>query len=321
MNIGVFLSTTSEKFEKKKYLESFYEGINMWKKDTCFLTKSKEYVDCDIAIIFGFYGINLGDIHTTRKNIYLEHTVKRNKKCIFIDADLLKHSGKKDQTINTHVRISYDSIFFDKAKHFNANSDNTRWDIIRKQKGIDLLDYRTTGDHILVCLNSNPYFGKGWSAGKLNIYDWAKSTIQEIRQHTDMKIILRFHPNGKSEEQKVIPINDLINIGKNIFFSGGIEMKNRRIISNTSLQQDCQNAWACVVHNTSASVIPILYGVPVFTKNRGCPVYQIANHNLADLSNPKLIDRTQWLNDVAYCLWSYEEIKDGTLWQRWRAHL
>lgn len=320
MNIGVFLSTTSEKFEKRKYLESFYDGINS-SNDTCFLTKSKDYIECDVAVIFGFYGINFGDIHHVRKNVYVEHTLKQNKKCIFIDADLLKHSGKHDQNTNTHVRLSYGSIFFDKAEHFNSNCDSVRWNMIRKEKGINLLDYRTHGDHILICLNSNPYFGKGWSAGKLNIYDWAKTTIKKIRKYSNKRILIRFHPNAKIDEQKTIPVKDFLHLDANLYFSGGIDLKNRHVISGTTLQEDCQNAWACVVHNTSASVIPIIQGVPVFTENKNCPVYNIANHNFADLAHPKLIDRTQWLNDISYCLWSYEEIKDGTLWKRWKNYL
>lgn len=320
MNIGVFLATTSDKFEKRKYLDAFYDGINNFSNDTCFLTKSKEYVDCDIAVIFGFYGINLGDIHHVRKNVFLEQT-KKNRKCIFIDADLFKHSGSKDQNINTHIRLSYGSVFFDEAEHFNHNCDPSRWNLIRNQKGIHLQDYRKTGDHILVCLNSNPYLGKGWSAGKLNIYSWAKNTVQEIRKHTDRKIIVRFHPNEKPEEQKNIPLNDFLKLTNNIHFSGGVDIKHKKVISNTSLKEDCQDAWACVVHNTSASVIPILSGIPVFTKDKNCPVYSISNHNLATINNPKLIDRTQWLYNTAYCLWSYEEIKDGTLWKRWRPYL
>lgn len=319
MNVGVFLSTTSEKFEKRKYLEAFYDGINS-SKDTCFLTKSKNYVDCDIAIIFGFYGINFGDIHHVRKNVYVEHTLKQNKKCIFIDADLFKHAGAKDQNINTHVRLSYGSIFFDQAEHFNQNCDSSRWNLIQEQKGIKLKKYRTQGDHILICLNSNPHFGKGWSAGKLDIYDWAKITIKKIRKYSNKRILIRFHPNAKPDEQKSIPIKDFLRIDPNLYFSGGIN-KDKHTILNTSLQDDCQNAWACIVHNTSASVIPVLEGIPVFTENKNCPVYNIANHKFSDLINPHLLDRTQWLNDTAYCLWSYEEIKDGILWNRWRSYL
>lgn len=321
MKVGVFLSTVSENPEKRKYLDGFYSGINRNRIDRCFLSKGNDYRECDLAIIFGFYGINMGNIHKARKHIYTEHTIKRKKNCIFVDADLFRFLGENTED-TTHVRVCYQSIFFDKSIHFNDNSDNSRWNLIKKRKGITVSDYREDGEHILICLNSNPYVGKGWSAGNVNIYDWAEKAIHEIRQETNRDIILRFHPNEKDEEQQKIPIKRfLLAGGPNTYFSGGVDVDHNNVIRKTSLQDDCKNAWACVVHNTSASTTPIINGIPVFTIEKTCPVYKIANHNLKHLNNPKLPDRTQWLNDTAYCLWNYHEIKSGIIWNRYRDYL
>ncbi len=109
--------------------------------------------------------------------------------------------------------------------------------------------------------------------------------------------------------------------GDETYFSGGVDSDHSKVIQRTSLDDDCNNAWACVVHNTSASTTPIINGIPVFTSETTCPVYKVANHSYKDLENPKLIDRTQWLNDTAYSLWHYDEIRTGALWRRFRARL
>lgn len=322
MNIGIFLATASENNDKSKFLYGFDEGISIIGADKHFITKSSIYKECDIAVIFGFYGVNLGEIHKIRKHIYTEHT-KRGKQCIFIDADLFRFSGSQKLQINSnvHVRLSFGSIFFNKALHFNENSDSTRWELLKNRKGIELLDYKSDGDYVLICLNSNPYIGKGWSAGDTDMYDWALSTIRKIRRYTDKDIVIRFHPNAKDSDQKNIPIQRFLDISANIKFSGGINIDNDNVINGTTLTDDCVNASACIVHSTSASVTPILCGVPVFTRNKNCPVYNIANHDILSITNPEKINREQWLFDTSYSLWNYEEIKSGIVWERFRKRL
>jgi hypothetical protein len=320
MKIGVFYGTCSPNPEKKKYLDAFIESSKHFKGDTFIPVSHNRYVDCDVAIIFGFYGVNMGELHKTRKHIYTQHT-NRGKKCIFIDADLFRFLGDKNKD-DTHVRISYKSIFFNEAIHFNEKYDDSRWKLIQSRKGINLHDYKTDGTHILVCLNSNPYVGRGWSAGNVDIYDWAEKTISEIRNYSNSPILLRFHPNTKENDQKKIPLDRFIKASKNnINFSGGVNMDNNLIIPNTSLVDDCKISKSCVVHNTSASTTPMIYGIPVFTSDKNCPVYEISNHKLVNIENPKLIQREDWLHKTSFCLWNYKEIKSGIVWSRFRSRL
>lgn len=318
MKVGIFFNTSSPNIEKKKYLDGFLEAAKYFKKDTFIPVTGNKYVDCDIAIVFGFYGVNMGELHKIRKLIYHQHT-KKGKKCIFIDADLFRFIGTNE---NTHVRISYKSIFFNEAIHFNEVYDDQRWNLIKERKGITLSDYKTKGSHILICLNSNPYVGRGWSAGKTDIYDWAEKTIVDIRQYSEKPILLRFHPNTKEEDQKKIPLERFLKCAQNnIIFSGGVNSKSNLVIPNTSLIDDCQKAQVCVVHNTSASTTPIIYGVPVFTNDLNCPVYDIANHDLSKIEKPTFIPREDWLHKTSYCLWNYKEIKSGIVWERFRQRL
>ena len=88
------------------------------------------------------------------------------------------------------------------------------------------------------------------------------------------------------------------------------------------MQDDCKNAWGCAVYNTSASVIPILEGIPLFSSDRSCISYQVSNDNINSLiNNPYMPDRTQWLSNIAYSIWNVKEMSDGIVWKRIRSRL
>jgi hypothetical protein len=47
----------------------------------------------------------------------------------------------------------------------------------------------------------------------------------------------------------------------------------------------------------------------------------VANTVLEDIENPKYPDRTQWVNDLGYKQWTVEEIRDGTVFKRFKSKL
>lgn len=322
MKVGIFAATSHDNTKKTKYLDALNTCINNTGIDKSFITNSNSYVECDLAVIFGFFGKRLGDVQRVRKNVYKAHP---NKNFIFLDADLFRFLGsngkldKQNDDKNTFVRFTYGSIMFDKGTSFNKNCDSKRWDTISNIKKIQLKPYKDTGKHIIVCLNGNPETGYSWSAGDTNPYKWGSGIIRDIRKYTNKDIILRFHPNSKDDVQEKIPLHMFKE--KRIFFSGGINMKDSRIIKHTSLADDCQDAFAAVCYNTSASVTPMIEGVPVFTDQPSCPVYSIANHSVKNIKNPLKPDRLQWVHDASYSLYNYEEVLDGTMWNHFRSNL
>lgn len=321
MKVGIFLNTTSGP-DKQEYLYKFARGVARL-GDEVVLAKKSKYVDCDLALIFGFYNKNISgqSTHLYRKKIFEEHT-KRGKKCLFIDADLFRFAGKivakKASDPTHHVRIAYGSIYPDEANYFNKNSPPDRWNIIRRRKKIELLNWRSSGKHILICANSDPDYGRGWATKGVGMSKWLRKTVKEIRKISDRPIIVRYHPNGKPHVKKTRDWKALAEF-ENIKFSGGITLDNKYskfVIKNTSMIDDCKNAHACVVYNSSASVICILNGVPVFTSRKDCPAYPVANKDIRNLENPILYDRSQWLHDLSYSVWTKKEMEQGIPWRR-----
>jgi hypothetical protein len=290
-------------------LISFANGVKKH-NDSVILVNNDKYTDCDIAVIFGFYGKNLSDVHKVRKEVYSKH-VSLKKHCIFLDADLFKYAGNKSDESLQHLRISYKSIYPDSAVYLNDDCDSKRWDLLRGRKEILLKDYRGNGNHILFCMNSDGIYGRGWSTKGVDIYPWLFDKIKLIRKFSDRPIKIRFHPNDKQEAVDNRPLKELM------------KLKNVTIIDSkkTTLKEDCNSAWACVVYNTSASVIPLINGIPVFTDRKDCIAYPVANTDLSNIEKPFLYDRNQWLYNMSYSLWNKEEMSNGHYWKRFKEKL
>ena len=39
--------------------------------------------------------------------------------------------------------------------------------------------------------------------------------------------------------------------------------------------------------------------------------WDVTNHDLSEINNPKTFDREQWLNNLAYTQWNLEEVRRG----------
>jgi hypothetical protein len=81
------------------------------------------------------------------------------------------------------------------------------------------------------------------------------------------------------------------------------------------LEEDLKNAHCVVTWNSNSAVEAAIYGKPVFAFDEGSMVWEIANKSLLDLDTPKYPDRKQWANNLAYCQWTLEEIRNGDAWR------
>ena len=68
--------------------------------------------------------------------------------------------------------------------------------------------------------------------------------------------------------------------------------------------------------NSSASVAAVLQGIPVFVDDQSCVSWQVANHDVYDIENPKQFEREQWLYDLASAHWSDEDGRTGRNYQK-----
>ena len=324
LKVGIFLETVgnSSTDSKRRILHSFAEGVRK-SEDRAIIVNKPEYRNCDIALIFGFYGQNLGYTQSVRKKVFKAH-LARGKKCIFIDADPLKYAGTnlpKNQIDPLHyLRVSHTSVYPSDGYYFNEGSPSDRWDKISKEKNIVLKPYRKEGDHILICLNSDNKRGRGWSTRNYDADKWLRNTIKEIRMKTDFPIRLRFHPGGDEITHRSRHWKKFLGVN-NITFSGGIIGRHPSIINNTTMLEETERAIACITMTSSSTIVAVINGVPIFTDNKDCLTYPVANHNYSKILTPKFPNRDQWLYNLAYSCWNCDEMKNGIVWDRFRSRL
>ena len=143
---------------------------------------------------------------------------------------------------------------------------------------VKVVDWRKNGKHILVCPSSatvEKFYG---------IERWTANVVSEIRKHTDRPIKIRHKPRNKHT-------------------SGPMA-------ATVPFEEDCKNAWAVVTSFSIAGVEAACLGIPVFAHILG-PCGVLGNINLTTIENPLFVDRTEWLNTLAYYQYTEDEISTG----------
>ena len=149
-----------------------------------------------------------------------------------------------------------------------------------KKLNVTVRDWRTTGDHILVC-PSSPAMERYY--GDIN---WLEGTLQLLKQYTDRPIRVRHKPraNGTSGPRA----------------------------ATIPFEEDCKNAWAVVTLASMAAVEAVCLGIPVFTAEHAPG--SIFGNRIENIENPNPCDhalRNIWLNTLAYYQYTEAEIAAG----------
>ena len=88
-----------------------------------------------------------------------------------------------------------------------------------------------------------------------------------------------------------------------------------------NFQEALSNCHAFVTHNSTASVDSCVRGMPTFVTSDLALCWPVANKNLNSIETPDRPDRTQWVHDIGYKLWSTDEIRNGVVFKRFKEKL
>lgn len=288
--------------EKPLILDNFISGVNA-SGDTGIAHRGSNIIPCDVALIQGFvHEHGKTAPHLILRQNAVETQKKIGKRSLIVDSNLFLYADPGNT--KRYLRYSFDGVFPTTGFYFDKEVDPTRWTKISQALNLGLKPWRSTGTHILICTQRNG----GWSMRGLDVMTWLDQTITTIRQYSRKRpIIVRTHP-GDKKARNYIKINH-----KNVFLS-----------NKTNIKDDLENAWATVVYNSSPSVASTIEGVPSFLTDpipQHSQSYEVSNLNLADIENPKLPDRQQWIEKIAMCHWNFEELKSGEAWQFFRKYI
>jgi len=287
--------------EKPLILNNFCQGVRT-SGDQAMAHTGMHAIPCDVALIQGFvheHGKTAPHLILRRNAIELQ---KRNgKRSLIVDSNLFLYADPGNT--KTYLRYSFDGVFPTTGFYFDKDVDPTRWQQISKDLNIMLKPYRTTGNHILICLQRNG----GWSMRGLSSIDWLNRTITEIQKYSNRPIVVRAHPGDKKIKAVL-----------------QIQHKNVTLSTTEKLVDDFKNAWATVVYNSSPSVASLIEGIPTFLTDpepKHSQTYGIANTDLSKIENPLMPDRQEWIERLSMCHWNFEELKSGKAWQFFRQYV
>jgi len=239
--------------------------------------------------------------HLQLRNTVIQQQIKNKKYVVGVDSNLFLYSNTNNPL--HYLRYSFNGIFPNTGIYCDTEIDPSRWQKLSNNLNISLKDYRTNGDHILVCLQRNG----GWSMDGFDVQDWANYVIDKIRQHSDRHIIIRPHPGDKDSINYLNP-----RLGRcKIKFS-----KRVTLSYNKDLIADLKSCWAAVNYNSSPVVGAAIEGYPIFvTDPARSQCAEIANLDFSQIENPLLPDRQKWVERLSMFHWNFDELKSGECWQ------
>lgn len=288
--------------QKAAILHNYIQGVNRTPGDQGIVHTGFDPQDCDVAVIQGFsHEHGKRAPHLQLRSNVVEHQKRTGGRTLIADSNLFLYVDKSNP--HNYLRYSYDGVFKNTGFYFDKEIDPMRWKKISTDLGINLKDYRTNGEHILMPLQRNG----GWSMRGQDVMEWCRNTITEIRKFTDRPIVVRGHPGDKKAQ-----------------FYLKLQMKNV-IVSplKRDIKDDLKNAWATVCFNSSPGVASLIEGVPVFLMDPDPNFSQysdVANTKLKRIEDPKMPDRQEWIERISMCHWKFDELVTGEAWQFMRLY-
>lgn len=284
------LPKIADRNRKIDVLNAFAEGAQKQGAKVLIQTDYK-VLDCRLAVILGWVGTKIAGPHIELRRNVIATQKAMNRHVMPIDSSCFKFADLDSM----FLRYSLNGVFYNKDNYANQNSSNQKWDRIRQILGLQLKPWRNDGKHILICLQRDG----GWSLKGTDLNSWTNETVHKIRQFSNRPIIIRPHPKTKVNLKHLTSLPNVIQSHE-----------------SSTLTQDLDNAWASVFYNSSSSVAAALSGIPIFANDDDCVTWSIANNNLANIENPLLPDREQWLYNLAAAHWTDRESQSGAIFQK-----
>ena len=283
------LPRVADRSRKIEVLEAFVAGAQA-QGARVLLQRECQVVPARLAVILGWVGTKIRGPHIQLRRDVIDHQRSSGNLIMPIDGSCFKFVDDHSQ----FLRYSLDGVFYNRDRYANANSTASKWNQIQQVLGLQLQPWRAQGDHVLVCLQRDG----GWSMKGTDMTAWTVNTVRRLRELTSRPIVIRAHPKHRID---LSALSDLTGV--------------RQSLDGTDLTQDLAGAWAAVFYNSSASVAAVLAGIPVFATDDDCVAWRMANPDLAQIENPCMPAREQWLYDLSAAHWTDAESRGGTIYR------
>ena len=268
-----------------------------------------------IAVMFGYGGTNQRHHTKGRRLELVERATAKGTHVITFDGGLLSSFGNVSTSPDHHFRVALNTPM-NNGDFLSDNSPSDRWEMMRKLFKVRNEEWRVSDpeDPILFVLQPKD----NWSMNELDPIEWFNNVYKVLRPLTKRKFIVRPHPNNVdniSQRLQEFPADVEVAIGKKHFV--GDDKKYYRF----HFQEAIANCHAVISHNSTATTDSCVRGIPTFCTSDLALCWSVANTDLTKIESPEYPDRTQWLHDLGYKMWSIREIEDGTVYKRFKSKL
>jgi len=234
------------------------------------------YEPSDIAVIFGVYKSRV-PVSWPRGRIFSQQR-NNNLDVIVLETGYINRGDGE----NHHYAAGFNGLN-GRADFRAVGMPDDRARLL----GTSLKPWRAKGNHVILC-GQVPWDA---SVDHSDHLSWLSATSQELQKRTKRKVIFRPHPLVKHLDKI-------------------IESK----WTTGPLADALEGAHAVVTFNSNAGVESTILGVPAICMDEGSMIWNIGSRTLNEIENPKMLDRAQWLNDLAYKQWTLDEMRAGLAW-------
>ncbi len=325
MDVEIFRRTVKDRRRGASYelLQHMAEGIRACGDNPVMVNEHKtgEWTSNEmeptakVGCMFGYGGSN--QMHHTkgRRRDLVERAKKKGIYIITFDGGILSSFGNTITHPKHHWRVSLYSPM-NNGNFLSDDSPSDRWNMMKSLWNVKNEPWRKSNqdDPILFVLQPKD----NWSMNELDPIDWFMGVYEKLRPITERKFLIRPHPNHMAQminRKNEFPEDCELLEGKAHWV--GDEKKYYRF----NFQEAITNVHAVVTHNSTASIDSCVRGIPTFVTSDLALCWPVANQNLNNIETPEYPDRTQWLYDLGYKQWTEQEIRDGTVFQRFKQKL
>ena len=266
-----------------------------------------------------------------RADVFIQANIKENKhkdlraqyqyiidsgKPVIVTESAVFRQGMNEDKL--YHRWAWNHYFRDQADYCNRNSPEDRWLQIKQDQGLEVQQWcGNSQGYILLCLQrpGDSSLHRIVKKKKIEYRDWIWNTVNEIRKYTDRTIRIRVHP--LRQEVTLAYLEGIKDSYKNIEISTVCDGATLEHGSNggDGFRRDLNSAYCVVGLNSNALTESVMAGVPTISLCSGSMAWPVSGHHLAFIEAPhQQYERQQWLNDLSYCQWREDEIKQGLPW-------
>jgi len=294
MRIAIIEDTANHQ-QHREVLHSFAKGCG---GD---VTTSNNVDGYDCAVIFGSYKKKRGRPQHQGKGKIIESGIP------YIQLETQLIGRPIDTAIHNEFRVGVNGFLWDDANWGFEHIEDDRSKKVFERNGYDPdVPWKQDGEYILLCMQK---VGDA-SLRDADVFEWTENTVNDIRKHTDRKIIIRPHPLYRKSslhntlKEKVLNVPDTHWQETDLLKDGFV-----------SIQEQLQKAWCTVTYTSGSGIDAVINGIPNIACDTGSMVYDVSSKDIAEVENPYRGEKKEWTNRIAHCQWSIEEFESGECWK------